>query len=328
MPDIPTTTLNNIITHNKYLIFPRLSSQDMLDSVCPAEWNRPRKRLCVVLVTENTSSHEGARTIMRKIAHESAVSRERVRFAYIYQERQNDFIGAISKHNHSKDTLLQIVIFWRRDNKQIRYEWVNDVVLQEDTKALENYTQEQHFNYTKQKMDSVILRLLRSSEAPSYETEVKALLDEHAESAVMRMLNRLLLTIEHTMDNLGPEHILPAVSVIGTVVCICIVGYLMSYLLHLEEKDIQQKKSKHEDNSSESREIKINPRNCIGTVIALNGHRKYFCMYHAKHPESNRGTKSLHLLELPNLVRLRLDLLNPSELTNPLHSRLAIRSDP
>lgn len=42
---------------------------------------------------------------------------------------------------------------------------------------------------------------------------------------------------------------------------------------------------------SESREMKINPRNCIGTVIALNGHRKYFCMYHAKHPESNRGAK-------------------------------------
>lgn len=42
---------------------------------------------------------------------------------------------------------------------------------------------------------------------------------------------------------------------------------------------------------SESRDLNINPRNCIGTVIALNGHRKYFCMYHAKHPESNRGAK-------------------------------------
>lgn len=41
----------------------------------------------------------------------------------------------------------------------------------------------------------------------------------------------------------------------------------------------------------ESRELQINPRNCIGTVLALNGHRKYFCMYHAKHPETIRGTK-------------------------------------
>lgn len=46
---------------------------------------------------------------------------------------------------------------------------------------------------------------------------------------------------------------------------------------------------------SESRDLQINPRNCIGTVLALNGHRKYFCMYHAKHPESVRGAKvSIH----------------------------------
>uniref|UniRef100_A0A182W631 DnaJ homolog subfamily C member 16 n=1 Tax=Anopheles minimus TaxID=112268 RepID=A0A182W631_9DIPT len=389
MSDIPTTTLNNIISHNKYLILPRLSSQDMLDSVCPAEWNRPRKRLCVVLVTENTSLHDGARTVMRKIALESLFSRERVRFAYIYQEKQNDFIGALSKHNQSKETLLQIVIFWRRDTKQIRYEWVHEVVLQVD-KTLENDTQEQYFNYTKQKMDTIIHRLLRSSEALSYETEVKALLDEHAENAVMRMLNRILLALEYMADNLGQEHILPAISVIGTIAFILIIGYLMSYLLHLEEEDIQLKKSKHVDSFngksmgyvpelrlhelraekynglvrllkpgcrtivlltdlqsrsklipsfhkavwpyrknktlmfahmliekgigwyaellrlslSESREMKINPRNCIGTVIALNGHRKYFCMYHAKHPESNRGAKRMikitrHLSSMP-----------------------------
>ena len=32
----------------------------------------------------------------------------------------------------------------------------------------------------------------------------------------------------------------------------------------------------------EPRDIKINPKNCIGTVLSLNGHRRYFCMYHAK----------------------------------------------
>lgn len=42
---------------------------------------------------------------------------------------------------------------------------------------------------------------------------------------------------------------------------------------------------------SESTDLNINPRNCVGTVISLNGHRKYFCMYHAKHPETNRGAK-------------------------------------
>ena len=53
--------------------------------ICPAEWNRPRKRLCVILVTENTNTHDEARDALRKIALESAFSAERVRFAYIYQ---------------------------------------------------------------------------------------------------------------------------------------------------------------------------------------------------------------------------------------------------
>lgn len=42
---------------------------------------------------------------------------------------------------------------------------------------------------------------------------------------------------------------------------------------------------------SDSKDLVINPRNCIGTVLALNGHRKYFCIYHAKHPETSGGPK-------------------------------------
>jgi len=38
----------------------------------------------------------------------------------------------------------------------------------------------------------------------------------------------------------------------------------------------------------ELKELTINPKNCIGTVLALNGFRKYFCVYHAKHPENGR----------------------------------------
>lgn len=41
----------------------------------------------------------------------------------------------------------------------------------------------------------------------------------------------------------------------------------------------------------EERDLKINPRNCVGTVLSLNGHRKYFCMFHAKHRENKKGNK-------------------------------------
>lgn len=62
------------------------------------------------------------------------------------------------------------------------------------------------------------------------------------------MLNRLLLAIEFMTDNVGQEHILPALSVIGTIAFIFIIGYLMSYLLRLEEEDIQQKQGKNMEN--------------------------------------------------------------------------------
>lgn len=43
----------------------------------------------------------------------------------------------------------------------------------------------------------------------------------------------------------------------------------------------------------DNRELNINPRNCVGTVLALNGHRKYFCMFHAKHTEHKKSSVSV-----------------------------------
>ena len=31
--------------------------------------------------------------------------------------------------------------------------------------------------------------------------------------------------------------------------------------------------------------LKVNKKNCIGTVLSLNGFKKYFRLYHAKHQE-------------------------------------------
>ncbi|XP_055616645.1 dnaJ homolog subfamily C member 16 [Toxorhynchites rutilus septentrionalis] len=379
MSDIPTSTLNNIISVNKYLALPRLSSQSMLEGVCPAEWNRPRKRLCVVLITENTSTHDEARLAMRRMALESTYSPDRVRYAYIYREKQTEFISALTEHSNLEETVLKVVIIWRRDTKHIKYEWVHEATLETLDRSLENETHEMTYNTTKQKLDGAIQRLLRSSEALVYEAEVKDLLDEHAQGLIIRILKKILLVFDFLSDNVGQEHILPALSVVGTIAFILVAGYLMSYLVRVEEESIQRKKNAGADGKngkvtnyvpelrlhelraekynglvrllkpgcrtivlltdlqsrnklipafhkavwpyrknktlmfahmliekgigwyaellrlslSESREMKINPRNCIGTVIALNGHRKYFCMYHAKHPESNRGAKRM-----------------------------------
>lgn len=169
MSDIPSATLSNVVAANQYLALPRLSSQDLLEGICPTEWNRPRKRLCVILVTENTESHNNARDALRKIALDSEFSADRVRFAYIYQDRQSEFVSALSQG--AEETLLRLVVIWRRDTSHVNYEWIGGISLhveRSDTELAEN-----SLNATKEKLDEAIQRLLRASETLTHEAEVK-----------------------------------------------------------------------------------------------------------------------------------------------------------
>lgn len=61
---------------------------------------------------------------------------------------------------------------------------------------------------------------------------------------------------------------------------------MFSYML--VERGLNWYKEILELSLPDNRELAINPRNCVGTVLALNGHRKYFCMFHAKHTEKKR----------------------------------------
>ena len=68
MQDIPSDTMHNIIARNKFLILPRLSNQAMLESVCPQVWQKPQKRLCAILVSENSPDYEPVRNKFRQAA--------------------------------------------------------------------------------------------------------------------------------------------------------------------------------------------------------------------------------------------------------------------
>lgn len=69
------------------------------------------------------------------------------------------------------------------------------------------------------------------AQAMPHEAVIGELIDEQAQGFISRMLTRLMLTFEMMRDNLDKEHILPAVSVIATVVVILAAGYLMAYLM-------------------------------------------------------------------------------------------------
>lgn len=84
-------------------------------------------------------------------------------------------MNALSKGITDNDMLLRLVVIWRRDTSHIKYEWINGAKL--NINRQEKESEEQTMNQTKQKLDDTIQRLLRSTEALSYEALVKVRID-------------------------------------------------------------------------------------------------------------------------------------------------------
>lgn len=76
------------------------------------------------------------------------------------------------------------------------------------------------------------------------------LLDEHAQSIFVQIFNKMLLILEYFGDNLGREHVLPVLSVFGTIGFIVAIGYLLAYLVKIEEEDIQRRQSTKNNNNN------------------------------------------------------------------------------
>ncbi|XP_015429727.1 PREDICTED: dnaJ homolog subfamily C member 16 [Dufourea novaeangliae] len=386
MKDISSDTMHNVISNNKFLALPRLSNQAMLDSVCPPEWLRPQKRLCAVLISQqNNPLHDLARHKFRQAALESSYSTERVRYTYVFKDTQPEFVSALSTGEGSPlEPLLHIVIIWRRDANHLKYEWL-------PTGWIEAAQDENQWNETRRHLEQTIQRLLRASEALPYAAVVGELADEHAQGTVDKLIGKALLAVDYISDSLTKEQILPLVSVIATLMLIGAAGYGMSYLVKLEEANVQAERAQCKDTSKstpsqpqlrlhelraekynglvrllkpgcrtiillvdaqsrlkllpafhkavwpyrknktlmfghmslergldwykkllsltlpEQKELNINAKNCVGTVLSLNGHRKYFCMYHAKHPECSKGKGSKRMERMTKQLTRRAD---------------------
>ncbi|XP_066140004.1 dnaJ homolog subfamily C member 16 [Euwallacea fornicatus] len=367
MKDIPSSTLHNIISSNQYLALPRLSSQGVLDELCPCAWNKPKMKICVALVTDDSTIHDPHRQTFRQYAKDFPYSGEKVRFAYMYHKRQATFINALKQDGEYVEPLLRIVVFWRLDTSRIKYEWAP---IKWELDSLTN------LNNSHEKLAETILRLLKSTESFPYEAYVTDLFDEHAVSLLKRIFLRISQFVDYLYDNLDKKQVLPVLSIIGTISFILSIGYFMAHLVEKEEKTIKQMKANLESGNNnnntnppyqpelklhelrsekynglvrllkpgcrtillildmqsrqqlvppfhravwpyrknktlnfafmyierglswykellqlslfEERNLNINPRNCVGTVLSLNGHRKYFCMFHAKHTESKQ----------------------------------------
>lgn len=76
------------------------------------------------------------------------------------------------------------------------------------------------------------------------------MINEHAQGTFTQIVNKVLLVFEYLSDNIGEEHVLPVLSVIGTFVFIVGVGYLMAYLVRIEEENVQKKQNSGNNNNN------------------------------------------------------------------------------
>ncbi|CAG9783439.1 unnamed protein product [Diatraea saccharalis] len=392
--EIPTQTLHQLIEANQMLTLPRLSSQSMLESVCPVEWRSARRRLCCVLVAGVGGA--GGRAALRGLARAHSHHADRLHYAYVYAHKQPDFLHALAPGAGTDSSQMEhrVVIIWRRETTRIQYEWLNetwpvcahqhcvtgeypsDPVLREE---LLKY--QERLNETKRALEQLIKRLLKPNEVLAYEAHVQELVDEAGVGRVGAAAARVREWAERALQALRTHHALSAASVLATCALVLAAGYLMAYLIRVEEESVRRQKEERRKQSCNGKknnnepqpemrlhelraekynglvrllkpgcrtivllvdmqsrvqllskfhkivwpyrknktllfaylmverniewfrrvlqlslgggELRVNARNCVGTVLALNPHRKYFCIYHAKHPECAKPHKRM-----------------------------------
>lgn len=64
-----------------------------------------------------------------------------------------------------------------------------------------------------------------------HEAVIGELIDEHAQGVISKVITKVFLVYDSLRDSLDKEHVLPVVSVIGTIAIIFAAGYLMSHLM-------------------------------------------------------------------------------------------------
>jgi len=359
MQDLALSTLFEVVESHKFLTLPRLSSQGVMDQICPPESSKSRKKLCVVLVNRGKDVHtdpleELKRSHLRSFIQANDFNPERIRFAYILKDIQSEFVGALTQPEQEKQD-LNVAIFWRQEAKKLKYEWFGQVWTSDED------------NKTQEELKATLKRLLSPNEILSHDTILKELLDEHADSLPTRLINKLFVTWDVLKEKLTTDEVLPVISLIAAILFVVIGAQCMQLMVGLDDDDQSElgrrtgqnpvpelkliefkaetynglvrllrpgcrtiilicdidsknalvskffkimwpyrrnktlnfgfmfiekglswytellEQTTTEDISNS--EKKINAKNCVGTVLTLNGHRRYFSMYHAQHPE-------------------------------------------
>ncbi|XP_055863327.1 dnaJ homolog subfamily C member 16-like [Biomphalaria glabrata] len=361
MQQFSRSTIDEVLSTNKYLILPRLSSQAVFDELCPEEPKLKKRKLCVALITQTIAEHDIARTTFREFAQSANTQNGRVRFVYIYADVQKNFVNALTKGNHTRAApVVEVVIIWRIDTRRLSYEF-----LEEGWSIDPNAVP-----LSRKKLEEKLTEILTGDDLLPYKTVVPDVYNEHMLSLIARIFLKLFDWYDRIFYYCVSYDGMTVLTAVAAIALIGVMSYSMKKLALVEAEEIKKRKMPRKSNQTRppscspdnqtihvyelkyetfqnlvseadtgltitvlvdehtkdkllhkfaeimqpysrynaltfaflqleyylewyrhllelSMDFKvtlksINNRNCVGTVLAINGYRKYYYIYHPK----------------------------------------------
>jgi hypothetical protein len=195
----------------------------MFDQVCSVDSSRSRRRLCILLITNNIPSHESQKEAMRKFILENGFNEENFRFMYIFESKQKEFIKSLLTGSNSTSNLVSyIIVLWRQDHNRIQYESLSSAWDTNDEATL---------NKTRADLFLILAKFAKSNRAMSFNTKIGDLIDENENGLWGRLIKKILVMTDNIGDNISKKDVLPFLSVAASFGFIMLVGFIMQHLV-------------------------------------------------------------------------------------------------
>lgn len=261
------------IESNKFLLFPKITSQSNFEQICGVESIKNKRILCTTLITsKRDASIEEEMSAMRSFIKRNMFNRNKFKFGYITLEDQKAFLSALivnrtvqgaSNNNHSfkkyfndennrlkgnenaQDIVIQsdavlsqfrlsVVVLTRRKWDHVLFEWLDGKWNSKDPRFV---------NQTQNKLYDLLIKLSSPEILNTdftHEAKIIPIIDENEKTLFGRILYKLFLLTEQLSEHFTKREILQIISVVLSILFIFLIGYTMQYLVKIEEQKIDE----------------------------------------------------------------------------------------
>lgn len=222
-------TMDNLIEKHNLLVLPRVSSQRILDTVCPVS-SRSSRTICLVLPVVSGTAEEIHVEALREYVkeHGKRWAANKVTFSYVYVDKQAEWIKPFLERRKGdvSDPARDVLAIWRMEYVKAKFAWLENV-----------------WTGRKQQMDDAILTVIDGKKRLDETTRFVQLNDEYGLSWFTKWSRAMWRTVETAWFYVSVEDAYVFLSVLGTIFFIVFIGRALQ---SVQEKDEKKKKPKQD----------------------------------------------------------------------------------